>query len=284
MSAPAPLAPTITTVVTTIDDRPASERAVPVAAALAATSGATVELLSVDPVGLSASRSQRRLDEVVRQVPLGVEVTSTVLATTDSVADALGRLDRGPGAVLCIATHGRGAVLSLALGSVTAHLVRHTHLPVLAVGPGCAADVAEHLDGPAVAGVDGGPLDEEVLDAAALWARSTGAPIVVTTTITTPGEPRSWTSADEVLHRAEARLRRLEVPVTTSLIAASDVDEGILRALDGPPGCIVVGSHRRGPLGRMVLGSTATQVARRAACPVLVAAPRQVESSRPAPS
>ncbi len=275
MTAPSPpVAPTFTTVVTTVDDRPASERAVPVAAALAHLSNAAVELLTVDTDGLSESRCRRRLDDVARLLPADLPVTTTLEFSLESVAEAVARVDRGPGAVLCIATHGRGSLTALALGSVTTHLLRHTDLSILTVGPQCAAPGADDLARPAIAALDGSSLDDDVMAAAATWCRSTGAPLTVTTTITRPSEPLAWSDADQVLAWAERRAVELGLPdATTSLVAASDASEGILRALDGPPGCYVVGSHRRGPVGRLIYGSNATRLVQQAPCPVLVAGP-----------
>lgn len=275
MSAPSlPLAPTFTTVVTTVDDRPASERAVPVAGALAQLAGAAVELLTVDTDGLSESRCRRRLDDVARLLPPDLPVTTTLEFSLESVAEAVGHVDRGPGAVLCIATHGRGSLSSLALGSVTTHLVRHTEMSILTVGPACPAPGPDDLARPAVAALDGSQLDDDVMAAAATWCRSTGAPLTVTTTITRPSEPSAWSDADQVLAWAERRATDLGLlGIATSLVAASDPTEGILRALDAAPGVYVVGSHRRGPLARLVYGSTTTRLVQQAPCPVLVAGP-----------
>jgi hypothetical protein len=44
---------------------------------------------------------------------------------------------------------------------------------------------------------------------------------------------------------------------------------------------IVMGAHARGPIGRVIFGSTANHVVRQAACPVLVV--RETKSARAAP-
>jgi nucleotide-binding universal stress UspA family protein len=76
--------------------------------------------------------------------------------------------------------------------------------------------------------------------------------------------------------------------VATELLAA-EIDDGVdveTRALRGHPvhalagqtqslGLLVCGSHARGPLSRMVLGSVSSALLHRAACPVVVV-PRRV--------
>lgn len=263
----------ITSIVVPVSDAPTSERAVPVAGALARMTGATLELVGVDPVGLAPERTQRRLDEVATGVPPGVAVSTTVEDTVESVAATLAHLDRDPGAVMCLATRGRGPLLALALGSVTVDVVRESAMPALIVGPECTASSPADLAAPAVVALDGSDTDDDVMAAAVLWSRATGAPLVVTTTITRPSEADAWADADRIVAWAEGRAAELGLTLTSSLSAAADAQEGILRAVDGPVGCYVVGSHRRGRLGRTLFGSTVTGLAQQAVCPLLVAPP-----------
>jgi nucleotide-binding universal stress UspA family protein len=263
-----------TTIVVPVDDGPTSERAVPVAGALARLTGATVELLSVDPDRSPPEQVRRRLDDLAGRVPPGVPVGCTVEGTTEPVAGVIAHLDRDPDTLVCLATRGRGALVSLALGSVTTDVVSQTHLQVLVVGPGCASAPAPDLTAPAVVALDGSDVDEDVMVTAAAWAHDTGAPLTVSTTITQRYEPEGWVDADRILAWAEERAAELDLPITTSLVAATDVGAGILRAVEGPIGCLVVGSHRRGRIGRVVLGSTVARLTHRAPCPVLVAGDR----------
>ncbi|HMJ75818.1 MAG TPA: universal stress protein [Iamia sp.] len=262
----------ITSIVVPIDDGHDSERSIPVAGALARMTGATMELVSVDPVGSAPERSQRRLDEVAARIPRGIAVSTTVEDTADSVAVALATLDRDQGAILCLATHGRGALVALALGSVTNGLVDETTMPVLIIGPRCIDSGPSDLMAPAVAALDGSEVDHEVMDAAARWVTATGAPLTITTVVDRPSEPEAWDDADRILAWGEERASALAVPVTTSVVAATGAEEGILRAVEGRVGCVVVGSHRRGRVTRLVFGSTVTRLTQHAPCPVLVAA------------
>lgn len=258
----------LTTIVVPVDDGPTCERALPVAAALARATGATVELLTVDALGADPGWTAHRLGSLAAEIGPDVDVTTTVVPTTGTVVEALAQLDRAPGTLVCLAPHGRAPLAALVAGSVADGVVRRTTLPILLVGPACPAAPAM---GPVVAAVDGSERDPSVVAAAVGFARATGAALEVLHVVTAPSAPDAWAAADAVLARAEAAARDSGVATTTGLVAATDPEVGVLRALDGA-GCVVVGSHRRHALGRLVLGSTGTALTRRAPCPVLVAA------------
>ena len=88
---------------------------------------------------------------------------------------------------------------------------------------------------------------------------------------------RRETAAQELVHRG----RRAGVQVTF-LVWDGDPAESIVAAASSEGAdLVIVGSHGRGALGRMLLGSVSDQVVRNAPCPVLVVrtAPPAVPSS-----
>jgi nucleotide-binding universal stress UspA family protein len=271
----------ITHVLVPIDDTELSTRAVPFAGALARLAGATVDLLTVDPLGCNQGLDAKRLDDVAELVPPGIGLGKRIVATTESVADTLAHLDHPTGTIMCIATHGRGAFASLGLGSTTANLVTRTRMPVLVIGPRCPSDDTSHLTGPVLAAVDGSPRDEAVVRTAVQWARATGSPMVATTTVTRPSEPEAWSAANDILAGVRSAAAGQGVDAEVLPVAAADVDEGLLRAIEPGTGCVVMGSHHRGRLGRLLYGSTTASVVHRAPCPVLVAAPAADEGAAP---
>ena len=65
------------------------------------------------------------------------------------------------------------------------------------------------------------------------------------------------------------------------LVWTGDPGESILSAAEAEAAdLIVVGTHGRGPIGRLILGSVSEHVVRNASCPVLVARPDAVARSR----
>jgi nucleotide-binding universal stress UspA family protein len=263
----------ITHVLVPIDETELSTGALPVAGSLASLTGAQLDLVSIEPVGPSRHQVQDRLDQIVGIVPPGVATSTSVVKTVESVADALAHLECSTGTVMCLATHGRGPLASLGLGSVTANLVAHAEMPVLVVGPACTARAPSDLQGSVLAAVDGSVRDDDVLPTAVRWAQAVGAELVVMTAVTRPSDPGAWTDAHDVLTDARDATRHLGLEAGALPVAAGAVDEAVLRAIDAGTSCVVMGSHRRGRLGRLLFGSTTAGVVRRARCPVLVAAP-----------
>ncbi len=271
----------LSTIVVPVDDSPTCERALPVAAALARRTGATVELLTVDPLGVDPGWAEHRLRELASDIAADVVVTTTVVPTTGTVVDALAGLDRGSDAVVCLAPHARGAMATTIVGSVADGLVRRSSQPVLLVGPGSVAPGEGSR--PVLAAIDGSSRDGGVVSAAARWARATDARLEIVHVVTRPSAPEAWAEADAALADAEDVARAEGTNATTSLVAATDPGEGLIRAAAAGAGCVVLGSHRRTSVGRLVLGSTVTALVRRAPCPVLVAGAPALVGAAPRP-
>jgi len=84
----------------------------------------------------------------------------------------------------------------------------------------------------------------------------------------------------EVRDRAErdlaacvARINPAPERMTAEVLVGRPAAEIIRRAADLHADLVVVGSHGRGPLGRVFLGSVADRVLRESGCPVLVVRP-----------
>ena len=90
------------------------------------------------------------------------------------VADAI--LDEADvdGAVVCIASHGRGGLGAALLGSITEEVLRKSPRPVLVVGPRFEPRPWRQ-DGMVVACVDGSPYSEQALPVAAEWSATFGS-------------------------------------------------------------------------------------------------------------
>ena len=74
----------------------------------------------------------------------------------------------------------------------------------------------------------------------------------------------------EAVHAVAARARRAGA-TASFLVWDGDPAESIIAAAEAEGAdMIVVGSHRRSPMGRAILGSVSDHVVREAACPVLV--------------
>ena len=183
--------------------------------------------------------------------------------------------------LIVIGTHGRGGVARLLLGSVAEAVLRHAPCPVLAIKPPGAHEQRRGEAVPAEPGA-AGPLFPVILhptdfsersrhafDIACALARGGGRLIVLHVVEVVHVASEGYEDAlnerlrsfqpDDPSIRVEYRLREGE-PATETLSEAS------------ASGCdlIVLGTHGRTGLDRLVMGSVAEDVLRRAGVPVLI--------------
>ena len=201
-----------------------------------------------------------------------------------------------PADLVVMGTHGRSGLEHLLLGSVTEKVLRRATSPVLTVG-----HVAPHFrQGPLfrriLCAADLTSSSERTLEAALSLATENDAWITLLHVIASlPGEadahaalalPEIGPLRLTLTELAHTQLRKSVPDAARQFCRVSErVETGtpwseILRAaseLDAD--LIVMGAHTHGALGRMLFGSTASQIVRRATCPVLVVRETSVKSS-----
>ena len=190
--------------------------------------------------------------------------------------------------LLVLGGRGRFGVHALLAGSITRRVVRHSPCPVVVIH---AVD-SELVDSPSerstphvVVGVGSAPSDPSSSGPAAISfafhaARQRGIPLTALSSWT-PDPPADFETIPGSSRTAEGAARRaLEqaltrwreefptVPVITKLVCADPVDA--LIATSSGAALLVVGSARRGPLQRMIVGSITRTVLRDARCPVAI--------------
>ncbi|MFE7224257.1 universal stress protein [Nocardioides sp. NPDC057577] len=213
----------------------------------------------------------------VKEVAPGVTCTQHVQmgSTAPTIAAVATAED-----MIVVGRRGLGAARSAVLGSVSNHLATHAPCPVVVIG--------EHnpipTDGPVVVGVDGSEFGDVALRYALTEAalRKTSVRAVTVTDLATALIP----SDSEIVARVEAHLEaeaaeiaqrsvdrasdngHTTVPVE-SVIATGRPSAAILaNATDAQ--LIVVGSHGKGFLRRLFLGSTSRGVLHGADRPVVI--------------
>lgn len=128
---------------------------------------------------------------------------------------------------------------------------------------------------------DGSRHADFAVERALELARALGRPVVALYVVDQPGfqafPPESLLvdvgsvmrkEADEVLARIRSRAEAAGVSIETKVREGHPVDEICREA--GPSDMIVIATHGRRGLSRMLLGSVAESVIRHAPCPVLV--------------
>jgi nucleotide-binding universal stress UspA family protein len=283
-----------------IDFSPGSSRATSVAARLARDSDAELELVHAwylpamvyaPEIMYPAEAVQEIIDDAERQLAAAVaeakglgakRVTARLLAgvpwsmIVDAAEDPT--ID-----LIVLGTHGRTGLARVLLGSVAEKVIRHAPCSVMVVRPDgeikpflrvmCATDFSDSA--------------RYAAELAAALVRPGGAGVALLHVLELPvaytrepHPPDIFRALDErsaaVLDRWATELRaNATCPVATrSLVGRAGAQ--ILHAIDTDRtiDLVVLGSHSRTGIKRLLLGSVAEQVARYARCPVLVARKR----------
>lgn len=193
----------------------------------------------------------------------------------DAVADALASR---PGALVCMATHGRNTLGQAALGSTAEELLRITDKPVLLVGPRAVFDPVRAAASTVILAVDGPDTARALAPAAAAFARrhqlnlwtvqvDAPAPFPFVADAATASQPRQGPGLDAAIEAFE----REHITTETELLFAMDPADAIIHFAEKVNASYaIVGNHAREGLARIALGNTAMRVVHRAPCPVLV--------------
>lgn len=286
-----------------------AEHALPLAVSIARRAKARLDLVEVhalyaldDPHAGWAPFEPDRDAQRGRQEQLYLEATAkwatsvSPVATTaavlpgsatipSTVADSLLEHARaGKADLIVMATHGRGRLSRLGLGSVADELVRRAHLPVLFVRPSEQAPgmVPEPVLDHVLVPLDGSPLAEQVVGPAVDLARLMEARCILLRVVephSSPddgesGRPSEKAQAEVYLERIAGRLRGQGLEVQTQVVVARDAAEAIRKEAEAQPNSLVaLATHGRGGLKRLLLGSVADKLIRGATSPVLVYRP-----------
>lgn len=179
--------------------------------------------------------------------------------------------------MIVVGTSGRGLLARGVLGSVSSTVVRHANCPVVVVhdeGP------TDRQDAPVVLGVDGSAISERATELAFDEASRRGVDLVALhawSDVTTEVPYLDWATVEEEAQRslAESLAGWLESypDVTVHRRVVRDrparhlIDEAASAQL------VVLGSHGRGGLTGMLLGSVSNTVLHSVRVPVIVARP-----------
>lgn len=286
-----------------------AESALPYAIRLAKVSNSRLHLIMVhEPVpalvGMGETPPLVELDEQSRQEEKKYLATlSGELLHGGMSMVEFQELEGAPGPMLCeeaerigvdlvvMATHGRGAMGRLWLGSVADYMVRHLGVPVLLVHPDRLEPPAEPRLHSILVSLDLSSESEAILEPVVQLAQLTeghvtlvhivepiigtvgiGMPFIAPVPIEVFEEQR--TAAQQKLDRIADALRSRGVSVCARMIGAASAATGLLEALEKKPyDLIAMTTHGRGGVRRLLLGSVADKVIRGAAKPVLVIRP-----------
>ncbi len=295
-----------------LDGSPFSERALPIARAIARKTGASIDLALVHvpyivsyvngvPITNDELDAERRavdqtyLDRTRQQLAgEGLTVVATLLegAVAPALADHIAA--RGHDLVV-MTTHGRGGFARFWLGSTADALIRHITTPVLLLRPG--DQPAERASEPAFTHIliplDGSQLAEQIIPPATALGQLSDAAYTLLQVVEPSELMRHGADADvrdveqtvtqrrldaarEYLDARAAQLRARGLRVQTAIVGVNPPAAAILgHARQHGADLIAMATHGRGGLARVLLGSTADKVVRGAEMPVLLLRPRE---------
>ena len=244
-------------------------------------------------------RAQRYLSEVLERLqPSSYPLTTATLGgwPEQAIVDWAGE---DPDALIVMTTHGRGGLARWAIGSVVDRVLHTVSNPVLIVRASATEIVQEGVRTMLVP-LDGSDLAETALDHAVNLAAALDASVSLIRTTHTRRyyrshavglavaigqSPDSWVNdlmgddaieATDYLTRVQGRLtaERPEIDRVDTLHLLHDSPaQAIIDRADLQPTLIVMTSHARAGLGRLLLGSVTDRVVRYSDAPVLVIRP-----------
>jgi len=229
------------------------------------------EELKAQEAGYLSETAERILDEGVGSVEYheaeGLAGPELCGQATDLQAD-----------LIVMATHGRGGMRRFWLGSVADYLVRHLPTPVLLVHPGRDE---ERLDDPTIRGIlvalDLSADSEAILEPVTALAQVTQAHVTLVHAVDPVSLLQDQREAQRQLDRLAARLRDRGLSVSARLVTGTGAAAGLLETLEEYPyDLLALTTHGAGGVRRLLLGSVADKVIRRATNPVLVMRPASV--------
>lgn len=261
-------------IVVPLDGSPFAERALPVAAWVAAGLGAGVHPVEIVRGDEEAEGAIRYLDSVSRRH----HATGWDVFQRDDVAEALAEtVASSPARMTCMATHGQDRSTTL-LGSVAAAVLDRSDRPVMLVGPEAQAVTA--ADAAIVVAVDGTGGDDALVAVALGWASKLGRGLEIVTVAepapagaseaTPPRQVRGPAEPEKYVASLVARAAGTSVAVT-SRVAYDPVSvrDGLIPVLDRTAAFVVLGSRPRPGESRMALGSDAARIVHDAPVPAV---------------
>lgn len=260
------------TIIVPLDGSDFAKRALVPARRLAELTGAHIELLASEwELGTNPSDLTTLVEN------LGMPASPVVVASRSASDAILARAAAFKHPLVCMASHGRSGVGQALLGSVTEATLRGSSDPILVVGPAFREDTPELASGaPLVYCTDGSHAAEAALDAACEWAAMLGMHVWVLQVLEPSLAPRndgggSDTIETALVERVAKRFAEAGVTVDWDALHGKEPAHALVDSIGRIGAALVVmGTHGRSGLARMVMGSQAMHVVHHSPCPVLL--------------
>jgi nucleotide-binding universal stress UspA family protein len=301
----------LSTVLVPLDGSRFAEAALPLAIRLASAAEARLYLVSVNqpvavPAGMGelaglASNADEEAHRQSTQYLAGIAARCGLVGNRpvefrlvdglvgEAICDEAGRIGAD---LIVMATHGRGALGRLVLGSIADHVIRRSTRPVMVVHPSHHERQSCALSGGSIlVAIDESEYSDAILDPVVDLALCTASPITLVTVVApsfdvaeptlphpVPQHPAIVARRSDQAHgrlRAVAeRLQSRGLQVTTRVVVGDSAAGGILTVLgESRFDIVALTTHGAAGVRRLLLGSVAEKVIRAASKPVLALHP-----------
>jgi nucleotide-binding universal stress UspA family protein len=262
-----------------LDGSSMAETIAPIAQAVATACAATLTVFRVVRHADEVAAEEQYLRDAAHR--LGAQIRFSL--ADDPAEGIVAELNRNPGALAAMTTHGRTAWGEAVLGSVVFRVLRGAQRPILLYCPlGGRAAVPKKITTFAVA-LDGGEFAEKIIPFAAEMAKPLAAGLTLLQALPLnppvpplPEQKKSDMLESSYLHRqANAIKKAFGLDVQWDVLHGEAADAICSYVARMPDTVLAMTTHGRGALQRAVLGSVAGDCIRHAACPLLLYWPRR---------
>jgi nucleotide-binding universal stress UspA family protein len=248
-----------------LDLAPGCERALSVAASLSTQWEAGLELLTIASPNLDLTADRWALEKLAASVA-GYPVATR--AVNGDPVESILELNEVPDELVVLASHGRGAMGELVLGSVSATVTRRARRPLVLVGPHGEDSATSPLASLLVA-VDHSKRDAPATEVAVAWATALRLPTYFVHVAGPKESAAPWRTgaverAQESLHAAGLDARAVDVEGDDLAVVLDEYAQSLDRPLT------VVCTAARSPWAQLREPSHTSSLVRRRHGPVLV--------------
>jgi nucleotide-binding universal stress UspA family protein/uncharacterized membrane protein YfcA len=210
--------------------------------------------------------ARAHLNEVQQEAAtLGVACETEVVQAGDIHKEIVSQADQMNADLIIMGRRGRRGLARLMLGDVTAQVIGHAHCSVLVV-PRAAELPGRHF----IVASDGSRFGDAAAAAAGSLAKLCQTPITVVSTMLASHSEQRREEARQAVNRVTSFLKQENVAVEGRLLEGRPDELIVGTASDKQADLIVVGSHGRTGIERILLGSTTERVLNQSKSAVLV--------------
>ncbi len=217
-----------------------------------------LELIQAQETAVQERLERQKAEAATQGVTLSTR-TRTSSSAYEGIMEEAAELQPN---LIIMGRHGYTGLTRLLMGSTTARVIGHSPCHVLVVPQGVSLNFQRLL-----IASDGSPYSEAAWAEALVLAQTMGSAM---TAVSVATDEREIAGVNQVVQTMERAAAKLSLTLDT-MIPVGRPDESIVKAAEFKgASLIIVGSHGRTGVKRLLMGSVAERVIGHAKCPVLV--------------